>query len=40
MRCEEYSEKVDVYSYAMVAWYIVHGEKPLLVTAEKVPLYE
>jgi serine/threonine protein kinase len=35
MRCEEYGELVDVYSFAMVAWFVVHGEKPLLLTSEK-----
>ena len=27
MRCEEYGELVDVYSFAMCAWFVVHGEK-------------
>lgn len=35
MRCEDYSEKVDVYSYAMVLWFMIHGDRPLVGTLEK-----
>eukprot|EP00802_Teleaulax_amphioxeia_P008010 Tamp_08018.p1 GENE.Tamp_08018~~Tamp_08018.p1 ORF type:complete len:643 (-),score=136.48 Tamp_08018:467-2137(-) len=30
MRSEDYDESVDVYSYAMVLWYMIHGDVPLM----------
>eukprot|EP00277_Geminigera_cryophila_P000616 CAMPEP_0179421922 /NCGR_PEP_ID=MMETSP0799-20121207/10102_1 /TAXON_ID=46947 /ORGANISM="Geminigera cryophila, Strain CCMP2564" /LENGTH=893 /DNA_ID=CAMNT_0021195917 /DNA_START=41 /DNA_END=2722 /DNA_ORIENTATION=+ len=35
MRSEDYTEKVDVYSFSFVIWYMLHGERPLLGTVEK-----
>jgi len=35
MRSEDYTEKVDVYSFSFVLWYMLHGERPLLGTLEK-----
>ena len=29
MRSEHYGKSVDIYSFALVLWFIVHGEDPL-----------
>uniref|UniRef100_A0A7S0VJ15 Protein kinase domain-containing protein n=1 Tax=Hemiselmis tepida TaxID=464990 RepID=A0A7S0VJ15_9CRYP len=35
MRSEVYNEKVDIYSYGMVLWYMCTGERPLLGANQK-----
>ena len=35
MRSEQYTEKVDIYSFAMVLWYMIHGERPLHTTSQR-----
>lgn len=35
MRSEAYNEKVDIYSFAMVLWFMCTGERPLLGANQK-----
>ena len=35
MRCEHYDSSVDLYSFALVLWFLIHGETPLNDTRPK-----